>query len=65
MPRKEYRDLAFGMSTPETFREVQEDVIAPTLEDIKQNTAELAPELKRIRRANELIVGDDVDVPTD
>jgi len=65
MPRMKKVTYAFGEATPETFREVVEDVVSPVLSRIDDNTGEIIPELKRTRLANELILGQEVDVPED
>lgn len=65
MPRMKAKTYDFGISIPETFRDVVEDTLVTPLEEININTENMIPELKRIRFANELILGEEVDVPED
>ena len=56
------RDVDIGLlQAPETTREVIEDVIGSAAKDIKSVSDESLDELGRIRRANELILGQEVE----
>ena len=65
MPRMKSVTYDFLIPEPETFRDVVEDIVSPTLIAIDGNTNDVTAELKRVRRTNELILGQEVDEPSD